>query len=66
MGCASGSPDSWKRTVGKGRTCLGNHQHSAMAQIQGERESEIVRSQRKIEMMSCRVFMPSSEAEFCE
>lgn len=22
---ASGSPDGWRRTLGKGRVCLGNH-----------------------------------------
>lgn len=65
-GTCFGKSRELEEDSGQRENMLRNHQRSAMAQIQGERESEIVRLQRKIEMMSFRVFMPSSEAEFCE
>lgn len=60
MACASGSPDGWMRTVDKGRV-PGESPAFCYGSSTGERESEIVRLQRKIET-SFRVFMPSSEA----
>ena len=51
---ASGSPDEWRRTLGKGRVCLGNHQHSTIAQVQVERERE-TETQRQREIIKGRL-----------